>query len=78
MYLEGKHPARPNRPPWKMAVNMLMRMMVTRVMARNSSCQVSEFTLTSTRVKVNRITTKHRDHRSLGKRRFSENRIHLV
>ena len=65
MYFEGKQPARPNRPPWKMAVKILMRTMVMRVMARNSCCQVSVFTLTNTRVEMNRITTKHKDHSSL-------------
>ena len=66
MYLEGKHPARPNSPPWNMAEKMFMRMTVTRVMTRNSFCQVSESTLTSTRAEVKRITTKHKDHSSLG------------
>ena len=51
-----------------MIMTVLMGMftrMVMRVMARNSCCQVSVFTLTNTRVEMNRITTKHKDHSSL-------------
>jgi hypothetical protein len=65
MYFEGKQPARSNRAPWKKAVKILMRTMVMRVMARNSSCQVSVFTMTNTRVQMNKFTTKHKDHGSL-------------
>ena len=55
MYFEGKSPANPKRPPWKIPLQMLMMTTVERVTTRKPDCHASVSSPENTDIKRNKL-----------------------